>query len=116
MGEALTAVAILHAATPRQPVEVKEWGGTVYVRSLTYSTIQELYADQDGDTPDWRPFVPVILLNGLVDADGKPLFTDEGEVGQLMDSGSFAAVMTCVNAIMEASALSSAAEDELEKN
>ena len=74
----LTADAIFSANDANLiPVEVREWGGTVYVRVCSVGEMesyQREFAEKREGMDQWRA---KLLVRCLCDKDGKPLFTAE---------------------------------------
>lgn len=104
---ALTRDAIL-AADDRQLelVPVPEWGGEVYVRSLTSEEVRPI-TDNDNEMP-----VGLLVSIAACDEDGAPLFT-EADIPAL-ERKSVKALKRVVNAAMEINGLGeNAAEDIL---
>lgn len=60
-----------------EPVEVPEWGGTVYLRTLTAGELLALNATahEDASTPS-PPMIARLLVACLCDESGKRLLTD----------------------------------------
>jgi hypothetical protein len=59
------------------PVEVKEWGGTVYVRVMSVGEMeayQREFAEKKEKMDLWRP---KLLVRCICDKDGKALFTHD---------------------------------------
>ena len=117
--KALSAQDIRDASIPRRPVKVEDWGGIVYVRSLPHKKARDIWEGGDADSSTvMTERLPEILHLGVVDEDGKSLFTDVGEVEELLDSDVFTlrAVQTLVQEILGQSAITEDGRDELEGN
>ncbi len=78
---ALTREQILAARSRRKPIplEVPEWGGTVYIKVLSAGDQVEMSSNghKDAELPVW------LLAGCLVSEDGERLFTDEDVPGLL---------------------------------
>ena len=70
---------------PRKPVELPEWDGTFYVRSLTAAEMDEFAAAMESDDRHGRAALAVRVL---VDEQGERLFADE-DVERLSTTQSF---------------------------
>ena len=60
-----------------KPVEVREWGGTVYVRVMSVGEMeayQREFAEKKEKMELWRP---KLLVRCICDKDGKALFTHD---------------------------------------
>src|SRR6266545_4701761 len=72
---ALTREQILAAPSRQQPIplEVPEWGGTVYIKVLSAGDQAAMSSNghKEAEMPIW------LLVGCLVSEDGKRLFTDE---------------------------------------
>jgi hypothetical protein len=78
----LDRLAILQARTlPQESVSVPEWGGDVFVRTLTAKELDDFQAANiQGSGKDRKPnlqnFRARLAVRCIVDADGKRLFED----------------------------------------
>lgn len=90
------------------PVEVPEWGGTVFVRRLSYAELQEIGLEE-GARPSAEQVVRLVAAC-LADEQGQRLFSDE-EAPQLAraDVGAFTRVL------LEALRVNGLASAELEE-
>jgi len=82
-----TAASILSAVdTVIEPVNVPQWGGTVYVRSMTlpdYTEVEFFIAQQDKTAKRYEETRILLLSKTLCDADGNLLFTDPDDIEAL---------------------------------
>lgn len=100
-------------------VEVPEWGGSVYIKSLT-GTERDLYESSITQIKgkeaklDWRNARAKLLVFTICDQDGNRLF-NESEIGEL-GKKSASALQRLFDVATEMNGLSSTSEEELEKN
>lgn len=62
----------------REPVEIAEWGGTVYIQELTGAQHEKLWQSRKGKQDDdfnLDESIQILLL-AVVDEEGNQLFTD----------------------------------------
>jgi hypothetical protein len=94
---------------PLQPVEVPEWGGTVYVPKLSLTeaaSFSKLTDDQKGGG--------VLAARIIVDAAGKRIFTDE-DAPKLADK-SAVAIGRVIEAFTQANSVNAKAIEAAAKN
>lgn len=104
----------------RELVAVPEWGGHVYIRSLTGAERDKFEADISGTK---RGSTDLNLANlrarlvalTLVDSEGKRMFRGPGDVEQLGSKSSIA-LMRCFEKARELSGMTQAEVEELAKN
>jgi len=98
-----------------EDLEVKEWGGTVRISTMSGSDRDKWEADTyGGDKPKVDDFRARFVALCLVNEKGERLFTDK-EVAQL-GAKSVAALDRVYRAAQKLNALGEAADEELEKN
>lgn len=76
-GKLIDVIATKYDATPLQPVEVPEWGVTLYFRPLTpaeRASIRKGISENDDEE-----MLVAGLIRKALDADGKPVFDDNAE-------------------------------------
>ena len=122
MSQSLTKQAILQAKDQvLERVEVPEWGGAVYVRSITARERGIIEADaakfresKGKDASFARTFTSRLASMAICDENGERLFSDN-EVDQL--AGKNAAVIARISEVSQRlSGFSKEDVDELEKN
>tara|TARA_Y100001968_G_C19321768_1_gene699667 strand:- start:119 stop:472 length:354 start_codon:yes stop_codon:yes gene_type:complete len=89
---ALSKDAILAAKdTDVHEVDVPEWGGSILLRSMTGAQRNnyEHWAHKQSNlkSPDYRGIRERLIISCAVDADGKPLFTED-DLAALSDKNS----------------------------
>lgn len=102
---------------PRQEIQIPEWEGSVWVRSLTVGERDQIDADfntsrNKGKTPE--NLRSRMLIRGCCDADGKPLFSESDvvEVNKLP-----ATILEKIfDAILKINRIGAGAVEEAEKN
>ena len=120
MAPALTKAAILDADDlPRKRVDVPEWGGVVYVRSMTGAERDAFNAaliDAGGDDGrvNFANLRAGLVALTVVDENGARLFED-GDA-EALDGKSFAALDRVASAAQRLNALSDDDVDALVKN
>ena len=89
----LTRDAILRADDlPRKPVEVPEWGGTIYIRTMSGTERDRFDAaivarGQDGKVFDTKGLRVEIVVLTACDEDGKLLFSEKDKEALSLKSG-----------------------------
>lgn len=101
----------------REPVEVPEWGCTVYVKTMTGAEREAwakslLGADKK---PDPQEFQAKLVVRTLVDEDGEPIF-EPGDAATLHREHSAAVIGTLFKAADKLNALGLEAVEQAEKN
>lgn len=104
----------------RELVEVPEWGGSVYIRSLTGAERDKFEADVNGSK---RNSTELNLQNlrarlvalTLVDSEGKRMFRSPDEI-QMLGSKSATALIRCFDKARELSGMTASDVEELAKN
>jgi hypothetical protein len=110
----LTRDQILATKIPTVEVNVPEWGGSVLVRGLTGLERERYLAAMDADKKsDTNPTVYLVIA-GVVDEAGSPVF-DYSDADLLL-AKSLKTLLTLSNKVIELSGLSAKAEEDLEKN
>jgi len=112
----LTKDQILRADDlPREQVDVPEWGGSVFVRTMTGAerdAFEQSIADDSGrNLANLRARLAVLAV---VDADGERLFADSDALS--LGNKSAAALSRIFNVAQRLNALTNADVEELEKN
>jgi hypothetical protein len=97
---------------PREPLEIPEWGVTVYVRTLTGR-------ERDRFEGCWKrnPYVDIraiLAVMSVVEQDGKPVFTDQDIPALTAKSGR--ALDRILAVVKRLSGFSDDDIDELKKN
>lgn len=109
----LTRDNILQAQdTPLVPVNVPEWGGTVYIRAMSLAALKALtdrIKSRGGDEN-----AAFVVANVAMDQDGNRLFTDEDEAA--LKARSVKALNRIVAAFNDANELSQAKVDTAQGN
>jgi hypothetical protein len=101
---------------PREKVSVPEWGGHVYVRSMT-GTERDAFEESinaGGELKNFANFRARLAVLTVVDAEGKRLFDDKDV--KALGKKSAAALTRVFNAATKLSGLSTADVAELAKN
>lgn len=99
---------------------VAEWGGSVYVRSLSAAERGLIendaaqYKESKGKGSFARTFTVKMALLGMCDADGKRMF-DDNEIGLLQEKNALA-ISAVAEHVQRLSGFSKADLEELEKN
>ncbi len=120
MSKTLTA-ADLMAARPRRRHEMEGYDGHVYVRSLPYPLIREIYgggdtADEDAISDRVNEYMATIISVGVVGADGQPIFESEDAAQAWIDRTGAEVITGIVMAIGGQSGITADSEAELEGN
>lgn len=114
----LSREAILGAVDLKTvPVQVPEWGGTVYVRSLSGREREQIEYRQVEDRQSKDPkrnFRGLILAFCLSDAAGKPLFTAAD--AEMLGAKAAKAVERVFEAALKLNGFGAGDVEELEKN
>ena len=109
----LTRDAILSADdTPLRPVEVPEWGGTVFVRSMTLAALQVMTDQIKARGGDEN--AAFIAVQVTLDENGKRLFQDADE--DQLKTRSVKALNRIVAAFNEANGLTAEKVEAAEGN
>lgn len=99
------------------PVDVPEWGGRVYVRSLSGREREQIeyrqVQDRESNDPK-RNFRGLILAYCLADAAGKPLFTPAD--AEMLGAKAAKPVEKVFEAAIKLNGFGAADVEELEKN
>lgn len=105
----LTRETILNAKPKTKPIEVPEWGGTVYIRKLSIAAIQSLkeVGERVGGV-QW-------LIVCLCDEHGNNLFT-EADAEQLESDTSYETCLAIIHEAMAYNGLSKSAIEEQSGN
>ena len=117
---ALTAEQILAAPDlKRERVRVPEWGGEVYVRTVTAGDKEtfeaDILAETEGDPQKRRRFIRagwVVLTT--CDAEGRPLFAADDR--EALNSKGASAIDRIVNVAFRLNGVTGKDEDDLVKN
>lgn len=110
----LSRDAILQADDlKKEKVEVPEWGGAVFVTTLTGSARELLEAEMYSDKPDKNVRALFCALS-IVDEQGEPLFT-KADVGRLSKKN-WRALDRVFDKARELNAIGAGELEELEKN
>lgn len=105
----LTRESILGTKPAPKPLEIPEWGGTIYIRKLSVAAIKALKDDSENvSAVRW-------LILCVVDENGNPLFTD-ADADQLESSSSYEVCMKVIKAAMEYNGLSTKSIEEAAGN
>lgn len=98
------------------PVEVEEWGVTVYLRPLSSaewdahcSMVRKEYGGNIEHMPNWRARM---ICPVLCDENGNRLFDNPDELGQL----STTALKTLFDELAEANGMTAESHEDIEKN
>ena len=97
-------------------IELPEWApdGGVFIRKLSHEQGMRVIADVSGDDPDVNAVTLTLLIMGLCDSDGTPLFGEEDRT--LLGQKSNAVIKRVFTEIQNFNGIGADAEEDIAGN